>query len=167
LAINASIEAAHAGKEGKGFAVVAQEVKKLAFETQEASHRVHQMIEENINFSNIAVSHFKDIQKRIDKAVESNTAIAESLVEQYQAIEQISENIVNLQTVSQQTATLAEMLHAQLISLRETIETLNREASVKMAEYCKILKATAQGKPKASRLSHIRNALCLIFTLEN
>ncbi len=52
-------------KEGKGFAVVAQEVKKLAIKTQEASQRVHQMIEENINFSNIAVSHFKGIQNRI------------------------------------------------------------------------------------------------------
>lgn len=47
LAMNASIEAAHAGASGRGFAVVAQEIRKLAEETARNSGSMRQTLQKN------------------------------------------------------------------------------------------------------------------------
>ncbi|MDQ0060813.1 methyl-accepting chemotaxis protein [Paenibacillus harenae] len=46
LALNASIEAAHAGESGRGFAVVAQQIKKLAEQSGEAVKRSSELVEQ-------------------------------------------------------------------------------------------------------------------------
>jgi methyl-accepting chemotaxis protein len=47
LAMNASIEAAHAGNAGRGFGVIAQEIRKLSVETKKSTESISASLREN------------------------------------------------------------------------------------------------------------------------
>ena len=75
LAINASIEASHAGEFGKGFMVVANEIKTLAEKTTENSKKIKEMLDiTNNDLQDVDV----DMKKTINE-FENITSVAETV----------------------------------------------------------------------------------------
>ncbi len=73
LALNASIEAARAGEAGRGFAVVAEEIRQLSVQTQEATTKITDII--------------NDLNAEVEKTVESMETSAQSINKQNELID--------------------------------------------------------------------------------
>ena len=142
LALNAAIEAARAGEAGKGFAVVASEIRKLAERSQVASSEIIELSKKTLIVTESAGEKIHIVVPGIEETAQLIDEIATACREQDNGAQQVSQAIVQLDTVVQQNASTAEQMAAMSEELSANARSL--------ADVLSFFRTDAKTKPAAA-----------------
>jgi methyl-accepting chemotaxis protein len=108
LALNASIEAAHADGDGAGFAVVADEIKGLAEETKDAAGDIETRIEGIQSQAGETVDRMETTSERVTDGVETVEEAVDALEEIVEYTEEVDTGVQEIDDATEEQARSAQ-----------------------------------------------------------
>ena len=130
LSLNASIEAARAGKAGLGFAVVAEEIRKLADKTREAPMVIANIITEILKDAETTTEATNNASVIINEQIQAVQETSYAFKTILSAMDGISEQINNMEvSVNEITAT-----EKNTIKIFESVSSVSQEAAATSQE---------------------------------
>ena len=145
LSFNASVEAERAGENGRGFAVVAQEVGNLALNSGKASKQISQIVNETIEKARVSIEEniksvdngmsvlkelaplLKKISEQTKGLMQQSESIFKASKEQSFGVNQISDSMSELDSVTQKNSESSEENTRVGAELRKITGSLNSE----------------------------------------
>jgi len=129
LALNATIEAARAGEAGKGFGVVAEEVKALANQTGQATHRISKQIEGIQTVTGECEQAISDISSAIDQMSTVSDALSGGVGEQRKATEDIAQHVQEVAVSVSSVADAMQNLTGTATKVSDTCDGVSEKST--------------------------------------
>ncbi len=163
LALNAAVEAARAGEQGRGFAVVAGEVRTLAQRSSSSAKEIKEIIgsslgkidscrmlvDEADNGMKEIVSNVASVQKLVDE-------ITKASLEQSDGVHQINLAMGQIDTTTQQNASLVEESSAASAALQEQAISLVDSVKVFTCHDAGLVSAIKEREPKSEPKARVK-----------
>ena len=159
LAMNASIEAAHAGIYGKGFAVVADEIMKLAESTSDNSNQIAsvlKIITDKIKqadvISNDSLNSFVNINSKMQNFIYVFSEISSNMNEMASGTGEITKASTDLSEITNAIKTSANDTNKRVESIDEVIGNLKSNQKFTESDINKISNVALSIKESMSNL---------------
>ena len=120
LALNAAIEAARAGEAGRGFAVVADEVRKLAEQSATAAKEITDLVTDNTNNIDSAVTVMNSSTENIKVGIEVVTGAGQAFEDIAQQIHVMAEQVKEISAATQEVAVGSQRIVEAMKNIEET-----------------------------------------------
>jgi methyl-accepting chemotaxis protein len=140
LAMNAAIEAAHAGESGRGFSVVADEIRKLSETAAGQSKTISQeialvrrAIDEVVKSIGATESSFDRVMGRISETEKLVAEVRHAIVEQKEGSSQVLEALRSMNEITQQVKEGSAEMNAGNSTILDEMNRL-RDSSRELAE---------------------------------
>jgi methyl-accepting chemotaxis protein len=147
LSINASIEAARAGKRGAGFAVVAGEVRALANKTQEAASGS----EEAVHFITQGIS---DIVDRMVEIVATNEKLAQTSTNSLGSVGAILSRFEKIVTIASEAAATSDVIKKSMSHITGSLQDANESLDTSNSQVNEMLATASSINDNAQKLKN-------------